>query len=71
MSRTDPARELLFGLLAFQNNFIDRAALLAAFNDWIADKSRAIGDGARSAREIKRASSRVDRTARRRSSRIA
>ena len=44
MSRTDPARELLFGLLAFQNNFIDRPALLNAFAEWVADKSRAIGD---------------------------
>ena len=29
----DPARNLLFGLLAFQLNFIDRPALLAAFDD--------------------------------------
>jgi serine/threonine protein kinase/tetratricopeptide (TPR) repeat protein len=33
-------RNLLFGLLALQNNFIDRDALLAAFNTWLADKSR-------------------------------
>ncbi len=35
-----PARNLLFGLVAFQNNFIDRVALLAAFGTWLADKSR-------------------------------
>jgi len=36
-SRRDPARNLLFGLLAFQNSFIDREALLAAFGAWVAD----------------------------------
>jgi serine/threonine protein kinase/WD40 repeat protein len=35
---------LLFGLLALQNNFIDREGLLAAFNVWVADKSRGIGE---------------------------
>src|SRR4051812_43254277 len=39
----DPARNLLFGLLAFQNNFIDRPALLAAFDVWMGDKSRPLG----------------------------
>jgi len=39
----DPARNLLFGLLALQNSFIDRDALLAAFNAWLADKSRPLG----------------------------
>ena len=33
-------RNLLFGILALQNNFIDRDALLAAFNAWVADKAR-------------------------------
>jgi serine/threonine-protein kinase len=37
------AHSLLFGLLALQNNFIDRDTLLAAFNSWIADKSRSLG----------------------------
>ncbi len=32
-----PAESLLFGLLALQNNFIDRYSLLAAFNAWVAD----------------------------------
>src|SRR5262245_46148724 len=44
MARPDADRNLLFGLLAFQNNFIDRAALLAAFNDWVEDKTRSIAD---------------------------
>ena len=39
----DPARNLLFGLLAFQHSFIDRRALLAAFDAWTADKSRPLG----------------------------
>jgi serine/threonine-protein kinase len=37
------AHNLLFGLLAFQNGFIDRDALLAAFNAWVADRARPIG----------------------------
>ena len=39
----DAARSLLFGLLALQNNFIDRDALLAGFNAWVADKSQSLG----------------------------
>ncbi len=39
----DTSSNLLFGLLAFQNNFIDREALLAAFNTWIADRSHGLG----------------------------
>ena len=42
-SAGNSARNLLFGLLAFQNNFIDRRALLAAFDAWTADKSRPLG----------------------------
>ena len=38
--KPDPAYNLLFGLLRIQNNFIDRDALLAAFNSWVADKAR-------------------------------
>ncbi len=37
------AQSLLFGLLALQNNFIDRDALLAGFNAWVADKSQSLG----------------------------
>jgi tetratricopeptide (TPR) repeat protein/tRNA A-37 threonylcarbamoyl transferase component Bud32 len=36
------AQSLLFGVLALQNNFIDRETLLAAFNAWVADKSQAL-----------------------------
>jgi hypothetical protein len=43
----DPARKaglnLLFGLLALQNNFVDRDALLGALNTWLVDKSRHLG----------------------------
>jgi serine/threonine protein kinase len=39
----DTGRNLLFGLLALQNHFIDRDALLGAFNTWLADRSRALG----------------------------
>jgi serine/threonine-protein kinase len=42
-ARPDTGCNLLFGLLALQNNFIDRAALLAAFNEWVADRSRGLG----------------------------
>jgi serine/threonine protein kinase len=40
----DAGRNLLFGLLALQNNFTDRDALLSAFSTWVADKSRSVGD---------------------------
>jgi serine/threonine-protein kinase len=36
-------RGLLLALLAFQNNFIDRDALLGAFAAWVADKARPLG----------------------------
>jgi serine/threonine-protein kinase len=42
-TRTDTSRDLLLGLLALQNNFIDRDALLAAFNTWVADRSCGLG----------------------------
>ena len=41
--REDAAQSLLFGLLALQNNFIDRDTLLAAFNAWVADKFQSLG----------------------------
>src|SRR5262245_57367100 len=44
MAPPDAGRNLLFGLLAFQNGFIDRDALLGAFADWVADKGRSIAD---------------------------
>src|SRR5262245_15323770 len=43
-SATDPARQagldLLFGVLALQNDFINREQLLAAFGIWVTDKAR-------------------------------
>jgi hypothetical protein len=36
-------RNLLLGMLALQNNFINRAQLLAAFNAWVEDKSKPLG----------------------------
>jgi serine/threonine protein kinase len=42
MSRTDVQPQLLLALLAFQNRFLDRAGLLAAFDAWSADTSRPI-----------------------------
>src|SRR5262249_39180787 len=39
----DVGKNLLLGLLPFQNNFIDRARLLYAFNIGTADKSRHLG----------------------------
>src|SRR5262245_51919470 len=41
---TDPARDLLFGLLALQNGLIDQGALFAAFAAWTRDKSRSLAD---------------------------
>ena len=34
MSQPSAERNLLFGILAFQLNFIDRSALLVAFDRW-------------------------------------
>ena len=39
----DAGRDLLFGVLALQNNFIGRDDLLAAFAAWVADKARPLG----------------------------
>jgi hypothetical protein len=36
-------RNLLLGILALQNNFINRAQLLAGFNAWVEDKTKALG----------------------------
>lgn len=40
MSEPSIDRELLFGILALQNNFITRDALVSAFSIWVADKKR-------------------------------
>ncbi|HEV3004055.1 MAG TPA: serine/threonine-protein kinase, partial [Pirellulales bacterium] len=44
MSRSDCDRNLLLGILALQNNFIDRHTLVGAFDCWTADKARSLGD---------------------------
>src|SRR5262245_37041916 len=41
---TDPARDLLFGLLALQIGLIAQDRLLLAFRAWTRDKSRALAD---------------------------
>ena len=40
MSQVD--RNLLFGLLALQNNFVDQSQLVAAFSTWVVDKSKSL-----------------------------
>ena len=37
-------RQLLLGILALQNSFIDRNTLIAAFDVWVQDKTRSLGD---------------------------
>ncbi len=43
-SREAADRNLLLGILALQNNLIDRRQLVRAFDDWVADKSQKLGD---------------------------
>jgi WD40 repeat protein/serine/threonine protein kinase len=40
----DPARDLLFGLLALQNGLIDQGQLVAAFQAWTLDRNRTLAD---------------------------
>jgi len=43
-SRSSPAdRNLLFGILALQNNFIDEQTLIAAMRAWLVDKVKPLG----------------------------
>lgn len=44
MSDFSADRNLLFGILALQNNFISRESLLAAFTEWIVNKHRPLGE---------------------------
>ena len=44
MSHSTVDRNLLFGILALQNNFINREVLLAAFTAWVVDKQRPLGE---------------------------
>src|SRR5690242_3008403 len=41
--RSDADRNLLFGILALQMDFIGRDALIAAMHAWVLDKSRPLG----------------------------
>ena len=43
-SPIEPARDLLFGLLALQNGLINQVQLVAAFQAWTLDKARALAD---------------------------
>src|SRR5216684_3601150 len=43
MAKANTERNLLLGILALQNNFIDLKALLAALNTWVLDKEQPMG----------------------------
>ena len=40
---TTADRNLLFGILALQMNFVTRNALIAAMNAWVLDKQKSLG----------------------------
>jgi serine/threonine-protein kinase len=42
MAKGELNRNLLFGLLALQNGLVDQSDLVAAFRDWVRDKSRSL-----------------------------
>jgi hypothetical protein len=44
MSATSSDRNLLFGILALQVNFITRDALVKGMNAWVLEKHRALGE---------------------------
>jgi serine/threonine protein kinase len=44
MSAASADRNLLFGILALQMDFISRDALIASMNAWVLDKARPLGD---------------------------
>src|SRR4051794_14415455 len=44
MSRPDSDRNLLFGILALQMDFITRDALVAGMNAWVLEKHRPLGE---------------------------
>jgi hypothetical protein len=43
LSRTSTDRNLLFGILALQMEFISRDALIAAMHDWVLEKAKPLG----------------------------
>ena len=44
MARIDDGRNLLFGILALQNGLVDQADLVAGFQNWAKDRSRAFSE---------------------------
>jgi serine/threonine protein kinase len=44
MNSPEQSKNLLLGLLAFQNGFLTREQLYAAFGAWLSDKSKSLGD---------------------------
>jgi eukaryotic-like serine/threonine-protein kinase len=42
--RTDPQSDLLYGLIALQNGFIDQGGLFAAFHTWSRDRTRSMAE---------------------------
>jgi hypothetical protein len=44
MSAAYSDRNLLFGVLALQMDFLDRDALIAALHAWVQDKAKPLGD---------------------------
>ena len=44
MSMASSDRNLLFGILAIQMDFISRDALIAAMNAWVLDKMKSLGE---------------------------
>ena len=44
MSTASSDRNLLFGILAIQMDFISRDALIAAMNAWVLDKTKSLGE---------------------------
>ena len=54
MADTNVDRNLLFAVIALQNNFIDQADLIAAFHSWSADQVEAAWFGCSSHAELAR-----------------
>ena len=44
MAQQNADRELLFGILALQHDFVDRQTLIAAFDRWVHDKRQPLGE---------------------------
>ena len=68
MAHVDADRNLLFGLLALQNNFIDRDALLDAFSRWVHDRAVPLGQDPPRPRRLETRRARPAASARRQAS---